>query len=139
MFLGEYAHSVDQKGRLAIPARFREALHSGLVLTRGLDRCVRAYPWEEWQTRADDLADRPPTRNNVRLNRSIFSSAFPVDVDAQGRILLPQTLREFAAIQETAVMIGMYRFFEIWSPATWTAEQDEMVEASWDLVNGREP
>ncbi|MBI4496459.1 MAG: division/cell wall cluster transcriptional repressor MraZ [Chloroflexi bacterium] len=135
MFLGEYEHSIDQKGRLAIPARFRESLQSGLVLARGLDRCISAYPWDEWKALAEKLAALPMTHSNVRrLTRTTFSSAFRVDLDAQGRILLPQPLRDYAAIHDAAVLVGMHRLFEIWSPGLWTAEREAMIDSAWQLA-----
>lgn len=139
MFLGEFEHSIDQKGRLAVPARFRESLQSGLVLARGLDRCISGYPWDEWQELAERLAALPVTQNNVRrLNRTTFSSAFRVDLDAQGRVLLPQALRDYAAIADVAVIVGMNRNFEIWSPGLWTAEREEMIASAGQLAESLE-
>jgi MraZ protein len=121
MFLGEFSHTIDDKGRLTIPAKFRDELESGVVITRGLDGCLWAYGRSEWETLAEKIAQLPTTNQAARnFSRFMFSSAFDSIPDRQGRILLPQNLREYANIQNETVIIGVKNKLEIWSPAKWT-------------------
>ena len=120
MFLGEYTHSVDSKGRLAIPAKFRLRLGEGAVITRGLDGCLVIYPAEEWREFAEKLDKLPSTQPDVRnYKRFIFSGATECDFDRQGRVLIPSFLREYASLEETAAVIGQYSKVEIWSQSRW--------------------
>lgn len=128
MFLGRYAHNLDAKGRLAIPARYREALLEGLVLTRGIDRCLALYPLAAWRPLAEKLAALPMTDADVRnFRRLVFAEAVDLTLDAQGRILVPPDLRRFAEIEREALVVGVDTSIEIWSPPRWAA-----VEASLD-------
>jgi MraZ protein len=120
MFLGEFEHSLDDKGRVAIPARFREELAKGIILTRGFDRCLQAFPkptWERLRERVSGLS--LGNEESRQLRRLLFSGAADVDVDRQGRILIPQNLREYAGLGELVVLTGMDTFFEIWSNERW--------------------
>ncbi|HVA88436.1 MAG TPA: division/cell wall cluster transcriptional repressor MraZ [Chloroflexota bacterium] len=120
MFLGEFTHSVDSKGRLAIPAKFRLRLGEGAVVTRGLDGCLVIYPAEEWREFAEKLDKLPSTQPDVRnYKRFIFSGATECDFDRQGRVLIPAFLREYASLGETAAVIGQYSKVEIWSQSRW--------------------
>ncbi|MFN5061157.1 MAG: division/cell wall cluster transcriptional repressor MraZ [Chloroflexota bacterium] len=121
MFLGEYEHSLDDKGRLAIPARFRTLLKDGLVITRGYDHCVMGLAMDSWQKLADQVSDLPPGELHSRnLQRLLFSAAAEFTLDKQGRILLPQNLRGYANIEgDEVVIVGVNKYFEIWSPARW--------------------
>lgn len=120
MFLGEYAHALDDKGRLTIPSRFREGLGPNCVVTRGLDRCLFVYPPDEWQTLADKLSTLPLTKGDARaFVRLLFSGAAECEMDKQGRILLTPQLREYAAIDRDVVVIGVSKRVEIWSAAQW--------------------
>lgn len=127
MFLGEFEHSIDDKGRVAIPARFREDLAEGMVLTRGFDQCLQAFPRQVWQQLAQKVSSlslgSPEARN---LRRILFSNAAEVEVDRQGRILVPQNLREYAGLAEQVVITGMDTFFELWSADRWRAVMDEL-------------
>jgi MraZ protein len=120
MFLGEYEHSVDSKGRMAIPAKFREELAAGLVVTRGFDQNLLLYPMAAWREVAERVnalpMAQPATRN---LRRLLFASAADLEVDKQGRILLPANLREYAGIDGEAIVAGMDTFIEIWSKDRW--------------------
>jgi MraZ protein len=123
MFLGEYRHNVDAKGRLAIPARFRSGLAEGLVVTRGLDPCLHIYPKSQWLPLAERLSELPMSEPAVRaLRRSFFTGAFTCEMDKQGRILLPQALREYAGLDGDVVIAGLNTFIEIWSAKRWTEE-----------------
>jgi len=130
MFLGEFSHTIDDKGRLTIPAKFRDELESGVVITRGLDGCLWAYGRSEWEALAEKIAKLPTTNPAARnFSRFVFSSAFDSIPDRQGRILLPQNLRDYAGIQNETIVIGVKSKLEIWNPAKWsevvtTVEQD---------------
>lgn len=125
MFLGEYEHNVDAKGRIAIPAKFRDDLTDGLVVTRGFDQNLLLYPAAAWREVADKVNSlpmgQPATRN---LRRLLFASAADLEMDKQGRILLPANLREYAGIDAEAVVAGMDSFIEIWSRDRWQAVID---------------
>lgn len=122
MFLGEFSHSIDTKGRLAIPAKFRVRLGEGAVVTRGLDGCLVIYPAQEWQEFAEKLDRLPSTQPDVRnFKRFIFSGATECDFDRQGRVLIPAFLREYAGLDETAIVVGQYSKVEIWSRSRWEA------------------
>lgn len=120
MFLGRHAHAVDSKGRLAVPARFRDALGDGLVLTRGIDRCLSLYPMSAWiplAGRVSALSVSDPDARNFR--RMVFAEAVDLTLDRQGRILIPPELRAYADIDREAVVVGVHDAIEIWSPARW--------------------
>ena len=120
MFLGRFAHNLDAKGRLAIPARFRAVLEDGVVLTRGIDRCVTAYPMPDWNDLAEKISALSMTDPNARqFRRMMFAEAANLDLDGQGRIVLPAALREFAGIDREVVVIGVNSSIEIWSPERW--------------------
>lgn len=122
MFLGRYAHTVDAKGRLAIPARFRDELAEGLVLTRGIDRCLALYPMTAWQPLAEKVSALPITDPDARnFRRMVFAEAVNLDLDAQGRVLIPPELRRYAELEREAFVVGVNTSIEIWSPARWEA------------------
>ena len=122
MFLGEYEHSVDVKGRVAVPAKFRPQLETGLVITRGFDRCLQVHPIEGWQVLSEHVSTSPIGQPEARqLRRLIFAGAFDTEIDKQGRILVPASLREYAGIGESVIVAGMNTFFEIWAKDAWLA------------------
>src|SRR5918997_1563447 len=122
MFLGRYNHTLDAKGRLAIPARFREALAEGLVLTRGIDRCLALYPLTAWRPLAEKVSALPISDPDARtFRRLVFAEAADLELDAQGRILLPPELRRYAGIEREAIVVGVNTSVEIWSPERWEA------------------
>ena len=117
MFLGEYSHSMDPKGRLTIPARFREGLDGGMVITRGYDPCLVVYPLGQWSVLAARVAELPFTSRAGRAySRLIFGGAAEVSPDKMGRIVVPTFLREYAGIGEQAVLVGVNTYIEIWEP-----------------------
>lgn len=127
--IGQYQHGVDAKGRLFIPAKFREELGKTFYVTRGQDHCLSVFSEENWQRLTARLSDLPYTE--VKKLRRFFSNAAECEPDAQGRILLPQSLREYAGLEKDAVIIGMLNRAEIWSAANWNAEdenEDEVVD-----------
>ncbi len=120
MFLGEFEHVIDDKGRVAVPARFREDLGEGLVLTRGFEHCLQAFPRQVWQALAQRVSALSLGNEEARkLRRILFSNAAEVEVDRQGRILIPQNLREYAGLAEQVVIAGMDTYFELWSGERW--------------------
>lgn len=120
MFLGEFEHTIDGKGRLTIPAKFRDELESGVIVTRGLDGCLWAYNRAEWEKLAEKIASMPTTNPAARnFARFMFSSAFDSIPDRQGRILIPQNLREYSGIESETVVIGVMNRVEIWNPQKW--------------------
>jgi MraZ protein len=135
MFLGEYSHTIDDKGRLTIPAKFRDELESGVVITRGLDGCLWAYGRSEWDALADKIGQLPTTNPAARnFSRFMFSSAFDSIPDRQGRILLPQKLRDYAGIQDETVIIGVKNKLEIWNPAKWADVVANVEQGTEDIV-----
>lgn len=120
MFLGEYKHTVDPKGRVAIPAKFREKLMRGAIITRGFDRCLFVFGADEWRPLADKLASLPFAQASSRaFARLMLSGAADMEFDVQGRILIPESLREYAKLKKQAVVIGMYTRLEIWDAGEW--------------------
>lgn len=121
MFLGEYAHSLDNKGRLTLPVKYREPLEQGLVITRSLvDKCLCIFPMSEWEgisvkVRALSISDP----RSAQLRRVFFGAAEDLIPDKQGRILVSQRLREFAALETDVVITGADSYFEIWNPTLW--------------------
>lgn len=120
MFIGEYEHALDSKKRIIIPAKFREELGSKFILTKGLDGCLYVYPLEEWQILEEKLKKLPLTNKNARaFARFFFSGANEMEPDKQGRILIPQSLLEYASVSKDIVSIGVSNRIEIWSKESW--------------------
>lgn len=135
MLLGEYELRIDQKGRIAIPTRFREAFRGGLVLSRGFDKCLIAYTMAEWAKVAEALASLPLTQLNPRrLARFTFSGAYDLEPDRQGRVLLPLALRQYADITGEAVIVGSYSHIQIWARYLWAAEKEYMAEHATEIA-----
>lgn len=122
MFIGEYAHNLDDKGRLAVPKKFRTDLAKGAVITRGLDTCLFLYTKKEWEKLAEKLASLPFAQANTRaFARLMLAGAMDVDIDKQGRIVVPEYLRTYGAISKEVIVAGLYNRLEIWDLATWDA------------------
>lgn len=120
MFLGEYSHTIDNKGRLTIPAKFRGFLAAGVVVTRGFDQNLMAFTLEGWQELAERVNRLPMADPNAReFRRRVFSGAVDLVPDRQGRILIPPYLREFARIDTEVVITGNFNYAEIWSRELW--------------------
>ncbi len=120
MFIGEYAHNLDEKGRLAIPVKFRRDLSKGAVVTRGLDNCLFLYTKTEWEKLAEKLAILPISQSNSRaFSRLMLAGAMEVEIDKQGRVVLPEYLREFASLKKNVVLAGLYNRAEIWDEEKW--------------------
>jgi MraZ protein len=120
LFYGEYQHTIDPKGRAIVPSKFREGLGDKFILTKGLDNCLFAYSSEEWTNLENKLKTLPFTDKDVRaFIRFFFSGATECETDKQGRILIPQNLREYAALEKEISIIGVSSRVEIWSKAAW--------------------
>lgn len=124
MFYGEYCHSIDRKGRLILPAKFREVAKSNFIekffITRGLDKCLFMFSEEEWRIQENKFKAFPFTKQEGRtFNRLFFSGAIDILADKQGRILLPQYLKEFAEIKKDVVIVGISNRIEIWASDKW--------------------
>jgi MraZ protein len=129
MLLGEYELRIDHKGRVAIPVRFREAFRGGLVLSRGFYKCLIAYTTLEWAKVAEKLVALPLTQLNPRrISRFTFSGAFDLELDRQGRVIIPLTLRQYAEINDEVIVVGAYSHLQIWAKELWTAEKKFMSE-----------
>ena len=135
MFIGEYNHTIDAKGRLIVPSKFRELLGSEFVVTKGLDGCLFVYPNEEWVTIEEKFKSIPLTTKDARkFSRFFFAGATSCEVDRQGRILLPQVLREYADLQKEVVLAGVLSRIEIWNRDRWQDantydDMDEIAES----------
>lgn len=135
MFMGEYNHTIDAKGRLIVPSKFREQLGDEFVVTKGLDGCLFVYDNSEWKNFEEKLQKLPLTNPNARkFSRFFLAGASACEVDKQGRILLPAVLREFAKIEKDAVMVGVGNRIEIWSKESWMSanvydDMDEIAES----------
>ena len=120
MFLGEYKHALDDKGRVSIPVKFRAAIKSGAVVTRGLDNALVLYTPGEWKVLAEKLSSLPISQQNSRaFARLMLAGAMDVKVDKQGRIAIPEYLRKYAGIKKNLVFAGLYNRLELWDEATW--------------------
>jgi MraZ protein len=127
MFLGQYQHALDEKGRMTIPARFRELLDGGAYITQGLDQCLVVMTSPSFaQTMADLSAMNMADPNARLLRRVILSNAYAIEVDKAGRMLVPQKLREFAGLDGEAIVAGQGDYFEVWNPAAWTEQMKQM-------------
>lgn len=120
MFTGEYRHSVDDKGRIAVPAKFRAQIEEGAVVSRWLDACLAIHTRTGWDQLADKVAGLPITDSGSRLfQRYVFAGAFEAGLDRQGRVVVPAYLRDWAGLEGEAVIVGSRDHAEIWSPARW--------------------
>jgi len=129
MFIGEYKHAIDSKNRMIVPSKFREGLDSSFVLTKGLDGCLYAYPMNEWKELEKKLRALPLTSKDARaFVRFFFSGANEINIDKQGRALIPQTLKEYAAIEKEIVSIGVASRIEIWSNEKWESYNESDID-----------
>lgn len=135
MFIGEYEHSVDDKGRMAVPAKFRAKLASGAVVTRGLDKCLFLYAREEWEKIAEKLSNLPLSKSNARaFARLMLAGAMEVEIDKQGRINLPKYLTKYSSISAKAIVAGLYNRLEIWNPKDWDGYKEKAEEGSAEIT-----
>lgn len=140
MFLGEFQHTIDDKGRIIIPAKFRDALGSDFIVTRGLDNCLFVYPRQEWNLLEQKLKQLPMMKSDARaFTRFFFSGASECEWDKQGRVNVPAHLREYAKLEKECVVIGVSTRVEIWDKATWDSynlqSQESFNEIAEKLVD----
>jgi transcriptional regulator MraZ len=129
MFTGEYHHAVDDKGRVAVPARFRAELAGGALVSKWIDGCLALHPRGAWDALAAKVATLPVTSPGARtFQRFIFGTAFEVELDRQGRLVVPAVLRDFADLESEAIVVGSRDHLELWSPARWAAYSSGMNE-----------
>ena len=124
MFMGTYGHSIDAKGRVIVPAKFREVLGNSFVVTLGLDGCLFVYPEEEWEDFVKQLKELPGSKEARKLQRYFMAGAAPCDVDKQGRVLIPSSLREKVGLDKDVVFVGVMSKIEIWSKERWEDNND---------------
>ncbi len=142
MFMGEYNHTIDAKGRLIVPSKFRDTLGDEFVITKGLDGCLFVYDNKEWTAFEEKLKSLPLTNKDARqFVRFFLAGAANVEVDKQGRILVPSNLREFAKLSKEVVLVGVASRIEIWSKEIWESSEsfedmEEIAEHMADLGLG---
>ncbi len=139
MFTGEYRHTVDEKGRLAIPTRLRAQLAQGGTVSAWIDGCVAFHPQDEWNRMTSQVDALPITDKPARnFRRLLYGTAFEAKLDRQGRFVLPQTLRDYAGIEAEVVLVGAGSRIELWSPERWSefSEQMDQPEALAESLDG---
>ena len=140
MFLGRFENRLDDKGRLAMPAKFRARLAEGFVITRGFEGCLTIFPMNEWQALAENLARFPVTDQKARaLRRVLFAQAADTELDKQGRMLIPEYLREAAGLQADVIVAGMDGYIELWDVERWReverANEENAAEIAQSLAD----
>ena len=126
MFLGEYEHTLDAKARLAIPARFRSQIGHGAVLSKGMGSCLSLYTLEHWEQKSDELVAHMASDELRDFERRIYPSACEVELDGQGRIVIPAKLRTYAKLETNVTIIGVRDHMEIWDRETWQSYQERL-------------
>lgn len=135
MFMGEYQHNIDAKGRIIVPSKFREGLGETFVITRGLDRCLFAYPLSEWKVLEEKLKKLPLTKKDARaFTRFFFSGAVECEVDKQGRINIPSPLRSYGELDKECVVIGVSNRVEFWSKEHWETYFEESEDSFAEIA-----
>ncbi len=135
MFIGEYQASIDDKGRIAIPAKFRALLKGNVVITRGLDNSLFLYTLSEWKKLAEKLAALPLTSANSRaFARLMLAGAVDCELDKQGRIILPAYLKDFAKVQKKVIFAGLYNRVEVWSEELWQSYKTSTEKSSSSIA-----
>lgn len=134
-FMGTYPYSIDPKGRVGIPVKFREALGASFVVTKGFDQCLCVYPFEQWQALEQKLRKLSITKKDMRdFTRYLFAGATEVELDKQGRILLPSILRQFAGLEKDVMVIGVSSRVEIWDKEKWEEYNEKTSESFGDIA-----
>ncbi|MBI3626824.1 division/cell wall cluster transcriptional repressor MraZ [Candidatus Uhrbacteria bacterium] len=137
MFIGEYNHTVDDKGRLAIPVKFRNSFPEGAVVTKGLDECLFVYPRSEWEKLAEKLARLPISQSNTRaFSRLMLAGAMDLEIDKQGRVILPEYLRQYGGLVRKVIITGLYNRLEIWDEEKWKVYKSGTEKSSGQIAEG---
>ncbi len=135
MFIGEFQHNLDQKGRIAIPAKFRKDFEDGLIITRGIDKCLFIFSKSEWNKLAEKLSELPLAQANSRaFARLMFSGAVDENLDNQGRILIPDYLRNYASLKKQLVINGLFNRLEIWDKNIWQDYKNKTENSSEEIA-----
>ncbi|OGY62598.1 MAG: cell division/cell wall cluster transcriptional repressor MraZ [Candidatus Colwellbacteria bacterium RIFCSPLOWO2_12_FULL_46_17] len=135
MFIGEFSHNVDEKGRVAIPSKFRSKISGGAIITRGLDKCLFVFTKTDWEKLAGKLIELPLAQANSRaFVRLMLSGASDVKLDVQGRILVPDYLRKYAGVKKAVKVIGVYNRMEVWDEKNWEAYKSKTESASDEIA-----
>jgi len=135
MLLGEYQHTIDEKGRLAIPVKFRDALAEGAVVTRGLDNCLFLYTQTEWKTLTEKLSTLPVSKANTRaFMRLMLAGAMDVEIDKQGRVVVPDYLRKYAGVKKNVVIAGVLNRLELWDEVAWEKYKSSAEKESTEIA-----
>lgn len=135
MLLGEYQHSIDDKGRMAVPAKFRKTLSGGVVLTKGGEGCLYLYPLDEWTKLAESISKLSINQADSRAySRHMLGGASHSEIDSQGRVLIPDYLRDYAGIRAKAMVIGLYNRAEIWDEEKWRSYRANLESKSDEIA-----
>lgn len=126
MFLGEYEHTIDTKGRMAVPARFRAQMDRGAVISKGMGACLSVYTMDRWEEKSAELTSGKTSEELRDFERRIYPSASEVELDGQGRMIIPAKLRAYAGLGSEVTVAGVRDHFEIWDRATWRAYQERL-------------
>ena len=139
MFFGEFDYKIDDKSRVPLPPRFRQELKGGVVLTPGIEKCINIYPLTEWKKLADTLTGGTLARSKLRrLNRAVFGVAFSINIDGQGRIALPLSLRDYSGIEDEVIVVGVNNYLELWDKEQWESEKAASQEQAWQIIESLE-
>lgn len=139
MFAGNYFHRVDEKGRIALPAKFRPAFAQGVALVPSVDPCINVYPLPLWEKISLESAHGPLEKSRLRrLRRFFYGDSSVTELDSQGRIPVPQELRQRLNIREEVVIAGVNEYLEIWDRKSWEKEMAEVRKEAWDLLERAE-
>lgn len=140
MFLGEFSHTLDDKGRVVMPRKFRPELGKGCVITKGQDRCLYVFPMELWDAEAEQVLKLPRTDRRARnFSRSFFASATDQQMDKQGRVQIPESLRVYAGLEKDITVVGVADHVQLWSTTAWqeaAAEADEYYAGIEEVLSG---
>lgn len=135
MLIGEYNHNLDNKGRLSLPAKFKNKFVEGLILTRGIDQCIFGFPKSEWEKVVKKISELPLSQSNARaFARLILAGAYEAEIDNQRRILIPENLRKYACLEKKVVIVGMYTRIEIWDERKWEEYKKQSEESSEEIA-----
>ena len=139
MFYGEYSYKIDEKGRVPVPPKFRDALKGGMVLTPGAEKCITVYTALEWKKVSAQLTGNALSRSKMRrLSRVLFATAFSTRIDNQGRIPIPAPLRDHAGMIDEVVIAGVNTGLEIWDKVAWEEEKRISQEQAWQIIESLE-
>lgn len=135
MFIGEFQHNLDVKGRMAVPSKFRQKISGGAIITRGLDHCLFVFTNKEWEVMAQKLDSLPLVKSDSRaFSRLMLAGAAEVDLDKQGRILIPDYLREYASLKKKVTVTGVNKRFEVWDADSWKQYKSKTESASDEIA-----